>query len=276
MSRPEHIGPPELFYNDSEAVKYTNNTRIIEIQMSMSARAIELLNLPEDQPSFILDVGCGSGLSGEGITEAGHYWVGMDISPSMLEIAVERETDGDVILSDIGEGVPFRAGSFDGVISISVLQWLCNADKVSHNPFKRLKRFFTMLYSSMRSGGRAVFQVYPESPKQMELITEQATRCGFTGGVVVDFPNSTKAKKIFLCLFAGTPVGNYQLPQGLGNENENTIQYSNDRFTGKKRKRNGDVSRKEWIQNKKQKMRAKGKDVTADSKYTARKRKPKF
>ena len=57
MSRPEHIGPPELFYNDSEAVKYTNNTRIIEIQMSMSARAIELLNLPEDQPSFILDVG---------------------------------------------------------------------------------------------------------------------------------------------------------------------------------------------------------------------------
>ncbi|XP_063676816.1 probable 18S rRNA (guanine-N(7))-methyltransferase [Bolinopsis microptera] len=276
MSRPEHTGPPELFYNESEATKYTNNTRIIEIQMTMSARAIELLNLPEDQPSFILDVGCGSGLSGEGITEAGHYWVGMDISPSMLEIAVERETDGDVVLADIGEGVPFRAGAFDGVISISVLQWLCNADKVSHNPFKRLKRFFTMLYSSMRSGGRAVFQVYPESPKQMELITEQATRCGFTGGVVVDFPNSTKAKKIFLCLFAGTPVANYKLPQGLGAEGSNTIQYGNDRFTGKKRKRNGDVTRKEWIQNKKQKMRAKGKDVTADSKYTARKRKPKF
>ena len=57
MSRPEHIGPPELFYNESEAVKYTNNTRIIEIQMSMSSRAIELLNLPDDQPSLILDVG---------------------------------------------------------------------------------------------------------------------------------------------------------------------------------------------------------------------------
>ena len=57
MSRPEHIGPPELFYNETEAAKYTNNTRIIDIQMSMSSRAIELLNLPEDQPSFILDVG---------------------------------------------------------------------------------------------------------------------------------------------------------------------------------------------------------------------------
>lgn len=30
---------------------------------------------------------------------------------------------------------------------------------------------------------------------QLELITTQATRAGFTGGVVVDFPNSAKAKK---------------------------------------------------------------------------------
>jgi 18S rRNA (guanine1575-N7)-methyltransferase len=37
-----------------------------------------------DIPSFILDVGCGSGLSGEILTEEGHIWVGMDIAPSML------------------------------------------------------------------------------------------------------------------------------------------------------------------------------------------------
>jgi len=30
-------------------------------------------------------------------------------------------------------------------------------------------------------------------------------KCGFSGGMVVDFPNSTKAKKFFLCLFAGEP-----------------------------------------------------------------------
>lgn len=30
---------------------------------------------------------------------------------------------------------------------------------------------------------------------QLELITTQATKAGFTGGVVVDFPNSAKAKK---------------------------------------------------------------------------------
>jgi hypothetical protein len=30
---------------------------------------------------------------------------------------------------------------------------------------------------------------------KLELITQQAMKAGFTGGVVVDFPNSTKAKK---------------------------------------------------------------------------------
>ncbi len=35
--------------------------RIMSIQSEMSERALELLALPDDQPSFILDLGCGSG-----------------------------------------------------------------------------------------------------------------------------------------------------------------------------------------------------------------------
>lgn len=49
----------------------------------MTDRAIELLALP-DTPCFILDIGCGSGLSGAVLEEDGHYWVGMDISKDML------------------------------------------------------------------------------------------------------------------------------------------------------------------------------------------------
>jgi 18S rRNA (guanine1575-N7)-methyltransferase len=40
--------------------------------------------LPEDEPAYLLDIGCGSGLSGEILDEEGHMWVGMDISPAML------------------------------------------------------------------------------------------------------------------------------------------------------------------------------------------------
>ena len=68
--RPEHTAPPDVFYNDTEARKYTTSTRIIQIQRQLTERAMELLALPEDgQPKLLLDLGCGSGLSGETLTE---------------------------------------------------------------------------------------------------------------------------------------------------------------------------------------------------------------
>ena len=82
----------------------------------MTHRAIELLGLPE--PSFVLDIGCGSGLSGEILSEHNHTWIGLDISPSMLDIALQREVEGDLFLSDMGQGLPFRAGAFDAAICV--------------------------------------------------------------------------------------------------------------------------------------------------------------
>jgi len=157
--RPEHQAPPDLFYDVDEARKYTSNSRMIEIQTQMAERAIELLNIPDETACLLLDVGCGSGLSGECLTSHGHAWIGVDISLAMLDVAKERDVEGDCMLMDVGHGLPFRAGTFDGVISISALQWLCNADKKHHNPHKRLYKFFSMLYASMKHGSRAVFQV---------------------------------------------------------------------------------------------------------------------
>ena len=33
-----------------------------------------------------------------------------------IDVAQEREAEGDLVLGDIGYGMPFRAGSFDGAI----------------------------------------------------------------------------------------------------------------------------------------------------------------
>lgn len=63
---------------------FSFSSRIIDIQLTMSERAIELLVLPEDQPCHILDLGCGSGLSGSVLEDQGHTWVGVDISKAML------------------------------------------------------------------------------------------------------------------------------------------------------------------------------------------------
>ncbi|XP_077336753.1 18S rRNA (guanine-N(7))-methyltransferase isoform X1 [Lithobates pipiens] len=278
VRRPEQTGPPELFYNEDQARKYTQNSRIIEIQSQMSERAVELLCLREDQPCYLLDVGCGSGLSGDYITEQGHHWVGIDISSAMLDVALDREIEGDLILGDMGQGIPFRPGTFDGCISISALQWLCNADKKTHNPPRRLFRFFTTLYSALARGSRAVLQLYPENAEQLELVTAQAMRAGFTGGMVVDFPNSTKAKKFFLCLFAGVSG---VLPKGLGEESAeqgvtHQASFVKERMRFKNAKGKSVKKSKDWILEKKERRRRQGKEVRADTKYSGRKRRPNF
>lgn len=276
--RPEYAAPPEIFYNEQEAAKYTSNSRIMEIQSAMSERAIELLALPEDECHFILDLGCGSGLSGDVLEEQGHVWVGVDISQAMLNVALEREASGDMLLGDLGHGVCFRAGAFDGAISISALQWLCNADKKSHNPVQRLHKFFSSLYACLSRGKRAVFQFYPENSDQIELVTQQAMKAGFTGGLVVDYPNSSKAKKMFLVLFTGGPQ---KLPTALGaaaeaarNQIECTAATRRDKL-GKLRGK-GPKHGAAWIQEKKERRRRQGKETKPDSKYTGRRRCGKF
>lgn len=56
---------------------------------------------------------------------------GLDISAAMLDVALDREVEGDLCLHDMGHGLPLRAGIFDGAISISAIQWLCNAVSLS-------------------------------------------------------------------------------------------------------------------------------------------------
>lgn len=275
--RPEHGGPPELFYDQNEAQKYMRNSRMIDVQTKMTGRALELLDLPDEKPCFLLDIGCGTGLSGDYLSEKGHYWVGIDISLAMLDAALDREAQGDLLLGDMGQGIPFRPGSFDGCISISAVQWLCNANKKSDIPAKRLYCFFSSLYSVLVRGARAVLQLYPENSEQLELITTQAIRAGFTGGVVVDYPNSAKAKKFYLCLFSGPSTF---LPKGLHEvkeeEEAKESTFTNRRVQNRIARRGLVRKSREWVLEKKERRRRQGKEVRPDTQYTGRKRKPYF
>lgn len=231
----------------------------------MTLRALELLNVPPAQ--HILDIGCGSGLSGEILTQEGHSWIGMDISASMLGEALDREVEGDLFLADMGQGIPFRAGSFDAAISISAIQWLCNADSSTADPKKRLLTFFRTLFASLKRGGKVVCQFYPSSQKQLELITNAAKVTGFGGGLVVDDAESKKNKKYYLVLAAGVTDQDINL---------DGVSVDESAVSQRKKKRKGDESRKEFIMRKKEVQRKRGKHVALDSKFTARKRRPKF
>ena len=247
----------------------------------MSERAVELLALPAGEQLHLLDVGCGTGLSGEVLSERGLTWTGVDVSPSMLNVARAEGCEGDLLVCDIGEGLPFRPGSFDGAISISTVQWLCTAFRKAHNPKTRIKRFFESLYACLRKGTRAVIQLYPEDKFQLDMLTTAALRSGFSGGLVVDYPNSTKAKKMFLVLMCGVSAA--PMPTGLdGDEADEDaprdhVQMAQREKTSKKGKtKRTDVKKKDWIEAKKERRRAQGKKTARDSKYSGRSRGPKF
>lgn len=193
------------------------------------------------------------------------------------EVALEREVEGDLFLQDIGQGLGFRPGSFDGAVrsvnsglfheslsndhpSISVLQWLLNAE-TSHptsSPPHRLLRFFTTLHSALRNPSRAVFQFYPSSDDQIQLITSIAQKAGFGGGIIVDYPNSKKAKKVFLCLFVGGGgSGQQEMPRGLEGVEEADSQVQFERRRERERSRGKSGQRKnlkdrDWILKKKE------------------------
>ena len=199
----------------------------------------------------------------------------------------------------MGMGLPFRAATFDGCISISTLQWLCYSNSKGQVPKRTLMRFFSSLYQVLRRGARAVLQFYPETAEQAILTSECAAKVGFAGGIVVDYPNSTKAKKHYLVLSfdraskppkgltgaGGTEEGSLMqqlddLDDNINHPNKKKTSVRVDKMHSEKskrvRKKKGGGESKDWILQKKNMQRKKGKDVRPDTKYTARKRPMRF
>lgn len=239
----------------------------------MTNRALELLSLPS--PSLVLDIGCGSGLSGEILSSVPpidggpHVWIGMDISASMLDIAMQRDVDGDLLLADIGHGVPFRPGSFDAAISISAVQWLCNAESSDTSPHGRLTRFFNGLYASLRRGGKAVCQFYPKNEAQRNMVSAAAIKAGFGAGLLEDGAG-TKNSKVYLVLSVGGGA-----IEGVVEGMDGVVVVDRGRTNHERRKTEKTVPKggKQWILRKKEQMERKGKVVKNNSKFSGRRRK---
>jgi 18S rRNA (guanine1575-N7)-methyltransferase len=228
----------------------------------------------------------------------------------MLDVGIdEGNCEGNALLGDVGQGLPLVDQCVDGVISVSAVQWLCNADTSASDPRKRLLTFFRELYRVLQPGCRAALQFYPASESQANLIVKQAIRAGFSGGIVVDFPNSTKAKKQFLVITAGAadPAKTQQAvkqqqqqQQQKGQddgEDEEQMQVvgggadvesmqvevgkreltanSNEQKQEKEKKGKKPKAGKQWVLKKKERHKRVGKEVKSDSKYSGRKRKRK-
>lgn len=99
------------------------------------------------------------------------------------------------------------------------------------------------------------------------MITSAAQKAGFGGGLVVDYPNSTKKRKMYLCLM----VGQQEVPKGIDGEEavlserkkrgeEVMNEKRRRKMGGKKGKKGKDDNAKEWILKKKDLYRTRGKE----------------
>jgi trans-aconitate 2-methyltransferase len=103
-----------------------------------------LLSLLDPQPGeSILDLGCGTGHLTKAIAESGAHVVGLDSSPSMIEVARAAYPELEFILADATNfSLP---ATFDAVFSNATLHWVIEAEKA-----------IRCIATSLKTGGRLV------------------------------------------------------------------------------------------------------------------------
>ena len=241
--RPEERagGDADKYYDREVTEAYTELN--VRTQSELTTRCLDMLCLEgEARDAVLLDVGCGSGLSGETLTRQGYRaWVVIDASAAMLERATrgrsaskrtadEKEPPADdarakglnknetppargaVLRGDFSQGLPFRAGAFDGCVSVSAAQWLCvwtrgkrgrkgGGDENENLRIREnLSRFFAALRVALRPGARAALQVYPRTVRETAAFEEALARVErMRGTAVVAFPHGNASKKLFVC-----------------------------------------------------------------------------
>jgi ubiquinone/menaquinone biosynthesis C-methylase UbiE len=114
-----------------------------------------LANIP--RTNKILDIGCGTGMLLSLLGGRAELVIGIDFSPEMLQKARRRATGAPLVLAD-ADHLPFIDGSFDVVVSITLLQNM-------PNPAATLREFARVL----KSNGTAIITSlkYKHSPQQL-------------------------------------------------------------------------------------------------------------
>lgn len=139
------VDATQKFYSDWAA---TYDAEVLENGYATPKRCAKALaHCVQTKDLSILDIGCGTGLSGKFLSEAGFTQIdGCDINPDMLEIAKVREIYRQLWRSDLNDPFPFDTGMYDVIAAIGVIGSGAAPVEVFYDMMKKLG-----------SGGFAVF-----------------------------------------------------------------------------------------------------------------------
>ena len=95
--------------------------------LNKGLRAIGMKMFPPKQSMLVLDVGCGTGIHLERYQKAGCQVFGIDLSPSMLQVARNRlGVDANLHMGD-ASNMPYSDNKFDLIIMSTVLHEMPSA-----------------------------------------------------------------------------------------------------------------------------------------------------
>ena len=186
--RPEDEKSAVDYYDASEAERYSRSNAMHKIQEQLALRAVELAKFPIG--SKIVDAGCGAGFSSIILREIGYEVFPFDLIPTFVEKC--REGGFDAKVGDIRK-FPFK-DKFDGVVSISVLQW------VSAAGMGEVAKVASEFWNHLKKGGKAVVQFYPRSEAEAMQCAKTFREKGFSVKLVTDNPSNSRKRKVFILL----------------------------------------------------------------------------
>ncbi len=174
---------------------YANSKNIMRIQQRITVRALELLEPKKN--GLILDAGAGPGFAAFYLKEAGYNLVCIDLIPDFFNYYDMR--DLNPIAADMCFP-PFRSTQFDGIISVSALQWVFK-EPIDDPMRKRLISLAQSFETILKSNSRIIFQFYPKNDIILKEIGKIFIDCTkLEGNFVIDNPKNPKKREIFLSL----------------------------------------------------------------------------
>ncbi len=141
----EKVKDTQDFYSDWAA---TYDAEIQENGYATPLRCAKALaGFTPDQDLLVLDIGCGTGLSGQVLAETGFTRIeGCDINPDMLEIAKSRNIYDNIWLEDVRKPMNFEDGLYDAITAVGSIG-------IGAAPVETLYK----MLAKLKSGGMAVF-----------------------------------------------------------------------------------------------------------------------
>ncbi|MEJ2293491.1 MAG: methyltransferase domain-containing protein [Candidatus Lokiarchaeota archaeon] len=151
--RPEDIfNDVRDYYTNSTLLDYASSKNMQRIQERLTKRVLELLDF-KHHDKLILDAGCGPGFASFYMQREGYTLISLDLIKEFLNFY--DMTDLKPINGDMCH-LPIKPNTFDGIISISALQWIFR-DINKKSERMRLIELVKSFYHALKQNVRLLF-----------------------------------------------------------------------------------------------------------------------